>query len=731
MRIGIILHPYGEKKPGGLPRIIYGWAEALMSVDKENEYIIYLKEKPDVLPDFGGRAKVVVLGGGKFWLNRLKSAPASDVYLFNTPVLPLFWKPKHTLLITLDYPYKYLKADNFKQKISRIFIFLYHRYSLKRVDHIVAVSGSTANDTTRFFGISKDKISVVYHGFKDLNNVPEIAFDLPQKFFFFAGTMKERKNVLNIIKGFQIFLKNNSEATHSLILAGKNEGKYYEGLKDYISESKLEEKVIFSGHLNEGQLSFAYKRAEALVFPSIVEGTGFPILEAMGVGTPVITSNIFGPAELGANGGAYLVNPYKSEEIAEGMAKISNDKLFKQKLIENGFKQSSRFSWTNTGRETLDILEQISGKNKKTAITFFAHNAKDFNGGGVLTRKIAMTIQKELPAKIKIVTATPSSYDDEEILFDYRWFFSFKKLLRLKQIVRQSDVVHAFDIFPYGFVAVFFAIFTKTKVIVTLNGTGTLRYIHKPHYFHLVKFAFKKANKLVAISNFVKDEILKKIPDLKIDVINPGIDFDVFSKKPATESLAKLAKYEPYILSVGALRLRKGYKFSIPAFKKVSEKFPDLKYVIIGKKYTNKEYNRLKKLVEDLDLKDKVFFVENVDSDEELASFYHKAKLFCLMSFNVTNDVEGFGIVFLGAACAGIPVVGMTNSGIIDATKNGANGILVEGNTNMSGFANAIIEILSDEKKYHKFSEASFKLAPEFDWKIKNAEYIKIYKEMV
>lgn len=731
MKIGIVLHPYGEKKPGGLPRIIYGWAEALINIDKENEYVIFVKDIPTVSPDFGGPAKVVVLGGGRLWLNKLKTSEKCDVYLFNTPVLPLFWKPEHSVLIALDYPYKYLKADSFKQKLFRVFISAYHKYSLRRVDHIVAVSHSTANDTARFFGISKDKITVVYHGFKNMNNVPEKAFTLPNKFFFFAGTMKERKNVLNIIKAFQIFLKNNPQSGHSLVLAGKNEGKYFEDLKSYIIQNKLQEKVIFSGHLNENEISFGYKRAEALVFPSIVEGTGFPILEAMGVGTPVITSNIFGPAELGANGGAYLVDPYNAKEIADGMTKISTDKEFRNKLITNGLKQCSRFSWTNTGKETLEILEEVSGLRKKIKVAIFAHNAKDFNGGGVLTRKIAMSLQAGLSSRINLVTAEMSAYKDESVLFGYRWFLSLRKLLALRRIATSSDVVHAFDIFPYGFCAVIFSVFSKTKVVITLNGTGTLRYLYKPLYKPLIKYAFEKADKLIAISNFVRDEILKKFPKLNIEVINPGIDYATFSSKPKNEMLEKLKKYEPFILSIGSLRLRKGYKFSIPAFKKVSQKFPELKYLIVGKKYTEKEYNRLKGLIKDLGLVDKVFLVENVNSDEDLASFYHRAKLFCLMSFNINNDVEGFGIVFLGAACAGIPVVGMTNSGIVDATMNGANGILVEGNTNVSGFADAIIEILSDDVKYKKFSDASLKLAPEFDWSKKNTEYIKMYRDIL
>src|SRR3989344_713644 len=105
MKIGIILHPYGEKKPGGLPRIIFGWAEALLSVDKNNEYTLFFKDeisKPPALP--GSNWTTHILGKGRFWLNRLKKYPQSDVYIFNTPVLPFLWKPKKSVIIVLDYP---------------------------------------------------------------------------------------------------------------------------------------------------------------------------------------------------------------------------------------------------------------------------------------------------------------------------------------------------------------------------------------------------------------------------------------------------------------------------------------------------------------------------------------------------------------------------------------------------------------------------------------------------
>ncbi len=361
MKIGIIMHPYGEKKPGGLPRIIFGWAEALISVDKVNEYLIFFKDqitRPPALPE--GNWKTYVLGTGRFWLNRLKKYPEADVYLFNTPVLPFLWKPKKAVIIALDYPYKYLKATSLKQRLFRIFISWYHGYSMRRADHIISVSDATKRDTMKFFNIPEEKITTVYHGYVHICEYPEKQVELPEKYFFFAGTIKERKNVLAIVKGLEGLIRKRPEFPHRLVIGGKNEGEYYEMILRYIKENNLEDKVIFLGHLNENQLSYAYKRAEGLVFPSIVEGTGFPILESMGCGTPVITSKIFGPAEMGANGGAILIDPYKPEEIADAMEKLITDPQFRAAQIKRGREQAARFSWENTGRETLTILEKVA-----------------------------------------------------------------------------------------------------------------------------------------------------------------------------------------------------------------------------------------------------------------------------------------------------------------------------------------------------------------------------------
>ncbi len=360
MKIGIILHPYGEKKPGGLPRMILSWTKAMLENDSENEYIIFLKEKPSSPPDLPGENWTYhVLGTGRFWLDRLKKFPLADVYIFNTPVLPMFYRPTKSIAIALDFPYKYLKPTSFHDYKMRALLSWYHSRSLKRADHVLAISGAAKQDAMKLFGVPEEKISLVPHGYTNICLVDQIVVDLPSKFFFFAGTLKERKNVHRIIDALKMFKDKHTEKQEKLVIAGKKTGKYYQSLLEQIKKLDLQNEVIFLGHVNDGQLSYSYRRATAVVFPSTIEATGNPIIEAMYCGVPVVTSNINGPAELGANDSAILVDPYKTEEIFKGMEKFATDEKFREERIQNGYKQVKNFSWESAAKGLLDVAKKV------------------------------------------------------------------------------------------------------------------------------------------------------------------------------------------------------------------------------------------------------------------------------------------------------------------------------------------------------------------------------------
>src|SRR3989344_7766597 len=124
MRIGILLHPYDEDKPAGLARTIFELSKGMLEVDRDNEYVIFVKNKPRKDPELPGNWKLHVLGGGLLWLDKMRFAESLDVYIFNTPVMPFFWRPSKSVVIALDFAYWYLAERTLKSQLRKIITFL-------------------------------------------------------------------------------------------------------------------------------------------------------------------------------------------------------------------------------------------------------------------------------------------------------------------------------------------------------------------------------------------------------------------------------------------------------------------------------------------------------------------------------------------------------------------------------------------------------------------------------
>ncbi|PIR70036.1 MAG: hypothetical protein COU46_03690 [Candidatus Niyogibacteria bacterium CG10_big_fil_rev_8_21_14_0_10_42_19] len=359
-------------------------------------------------------------------------------------------------------------------------------------------------------------------------------------------------------------------------------------------------------------------------------------------------------------------------------------------------------------------------------ICFLAHNLKENNGGGVLSLRLVEGIKNKLRCEAVCLTSENSGKSFEKpILYNnkLRLFYNF---FRIRKIIKGCDIVHALDIYPYAMIGAIASLGLKKKFIITAVGSGALVYLYRPFYSRLIERVYRRADKVIAISNYTKREILNKIPDIKIEVINPGTDLSDKAQSSPREDYKDL---KPYILSVGALRARKGYYNSIQYFSKISKVFPNLKYVIVGKSYNDKYSQKLKDLISANGLDGKILIFDNINTREELYSFYKNAELFCLLSKKIGYDVEGFGIVFLEAASFGLPVIGSKNCGAEDAISDGANGYLVDFN-NKDNFADAVVKILKDKELKKKMSESSLVFVKNFSWDKKITEYIRIYREL-
>ncbi|MBI2055905.1 MAG: glycosyltransferase family 4 protein [Candidatus Sungbacteria bacterium] len=361
MKIGIVLHPYGEDKPAGLARLIFELTNEMIARDRENEYIIFLKHQPKIFPVFSGNNwKIEVIGGGFFWLDRLRKFPRADIYLFNTPALPLFSKPGYLIVLALDFAYWYFRPKGIRGFLQTYMTYWYHQISLEKADYIVTISNATKNDLKALFTLGAKNIETIYFGFRNIAATsPKMVNGLPEHFFLFTGVWKERKNVLGIVQAFSLFAKKFPEAR--LVLAGKGEGEYAKKLKTYIADTGLKEKIIMPGFVSDAELSYLYRHAKALLFPSFIEGFGFPILEAMNAGLPVITSNQSSLAEV-AGDAASCVDPHNPAAIAVAMERLSVDETWRQEMREKGRARAQEFGWEQTVQKFLEIFKTIVGK---------------------------------------------------------------------------------------------------------------------------------------------------------------------------------------------------------------------------------------------------------------------------------------------------------------------------------------------------------------------------------
>lgn len=240
---------------------------------------------------------------------------------------------------------------------------LIHKSALK-ADMIIAISAATKNDIIKLYGISPDKITVIYYGspsplertiLEKKSEFIKNKYSLPDKFFLFVGILEPRKNIKGIMESFKITRRRGLK--HKLVLAGHPGWKTAE-VMETLEKLGLKNDVIFPGYIENNELQYIYFLADAFVFPSLNEGFGLPILEAMSSSTPVITSNISSTAEV-AGDSALLVSPHDSEQIADAMYRFAADPDLRREYIEKGKKRLEAFSWEETARKTLELYREL------------------------------------------------------------------------------------------------------------------------------------------------------------------------------------------------------------------------------------------------------------------------------------------------------------------------------------------------------------------------------------
>ncbi|BAZ41255.1 group 1 glycosyl transferase [Calothrix sp. NIES-4101] len=253
-----------------------------------------------------------------------------------------------------------LRFPNLKSPLTNYFRYIVPQV-LTQAQHIICNSESTAADIVDFYGIPASKITPILLAYDANHFQPHLNSDEPEKnkqekpYFLYLGRQDKYKNVGGVIQAFADLANNKN---YELWLVGPSDKRFVPTLKMQISALGITEQVKFLNYVPYSKLPNIIRHAIALVFPSFWEGFGFPVLEAIACGTPVITSNLSSLPEVTGDA-AILINPYNTAEITTAMQQMVNDQEMRSQLSKLGLERAKKFSWEKTGLATVEVLTRF------------------------------------------------------------------------------------------------------------------------------------------------------------------------------------------------------------------------------------------------------------------------------------------------------------------------------------------------------------------------------------
>jgi len=384
MRIGIDIRCLAEGKRTGVEEYTLALLSGFFEQHPENEYILFFNAWKKKMPDFSWATKYpnVVLKTSHFpnkllnlslWYLRFPKLDTliGGTDIFFLPNLNFASVSRKTKLVVTAHDLSFeLFPDTFSFKRRIWHFFIHFKRLVLSADKVIAVSESTKNDLIDQYGVPEEKVVVIQSGIgeqfhtmshndTDLVRVQE-KYHLPYRFILSLATFEPRKNIPALISAYDALQAQGHPtlSKYALVIAGTRGWKYEETFQA-IAHSPYKERIILPGFIADEDKSALYNLASILVYPSFYEGFGFPPLEAMACGVPVIVSHSSSLPEIVGDAGI-LIDPYQPDEIFQALKQVLLDPVLTNTLHKKSEQQAKKFKWEKTVQETIELFRKLA-----------------------------------------------------------------------------------------------------------------------------------------------------------------------------------------------------------------------------------------------------------------------------------------------------------------------------------------------------------------------------------
>ncbi len=376
MRIGIEAQRVFRPKKYGIDIVALEFIKALMKIDNENDYFIFVKPDVDRCLTSDSNFHVIELPGKTYvdWeqLSLPRAVKKYEIDLLHctsstAPISP--GVPLVLLLHDVIYLEKnplFQSSSTWYQKLGNLYRKWNVPLAVKTSVKITTVSNYEQDNIIFYFPEVRDKLTTNYnavggHFYKPVSEVEfnrvKAAYDLPDGFILFFGNTDPKKNSRNTLLGYLEYLKLNPYGYPIVLLDSK-----LDVILDIVPELKsVSDKLIIPGYINNNELPTVYNCAKVFLYTSLRESFGIPLLEAMASGVPVVAAKTSSLPEI-ADDAALFVNPQKPNEIANAITKVLSDEGLRQSMVQKGKDRVAKFSWKSTAHHFLEIFTEVYDK---------------------------------------------------------------------------------------------------------------------------------------------------------------------------------------------------------------------------------------------------------------------------------------------------------------------------------------------------------------------------------